>query len=98
MLLGSVNPLALDVVAGEIIGLKREQNPVLMAAASRGLAPTRLEEVSVIGGDMAELRVADYKFPVTIYEGIGMGKLPWWQKALVPFFKNGFSLTPNGSS
>ncbi len=94
LLLGSVNPLALDVVAGEIIGLRREQNPVLMAAASRGLAPTRLEEVSVIGADISELRIADYKFPMTIYEGIGMGKLPWWQKAAVPFFKNGFSLIP----
>lgn len=94
LLLASGNPLALDVVAGEIIGLRREQNPVLMAAASRGLAPNRLEEVSVIGADISELRIADYRFPMTIYEGIGMGRLPWWQRALVPFFKNGFSLTP----
>ena len=94
LLLGSVNPLALDVVAGEIIGLRREQNPVLIAAASRGITPTRLEEVSVIGADISKLRKDDYKFPVTIYEGLGMGKLPLWQRALVPFFKNGFSLTP----
>ena len=94
LLLGSANPLALDVVAGEIVGLKREQNPVLAAAASRGLTPTRLEEVSIIGAEISELRLSDYKFPSTIYEGMGMGKLPWWQRALVPFFKNGFSLTP----
>ena len=94
LLLGSINPLALDVVAGEIIGLRREQNPVLVAAASRGQGPTHLEEVSVVGADISELRVADYKFPMTIYEGTGMGILPWWQRALVPFFKNGFSLTP----
>ena len=94
LLLGSVNPLALDVVAGEIIGLRREQNPVLMAAASRGLTPTRLEEVLIIGADISDLRVADYKFPMTIYEGLGMGKLHWWQRALAPFFKNGFSLAP----
>ena len=94
LLLASLSPLALDVVAGEIIGLRREQNPVLLAAAKRGLAPTRLEEVSVIGADISELRVANYKFPATIYEGAGMGKLPWWQRALVPLFKNGMSLTP----
>ncbi|MGD0661547.1 MAG: DUF362 domain-containing protein [Syntrophorhabdales bacterium] len=94
LLLASVNPLALDVVAGEIIGLRREQNPVLLAAAKRGLAPTRLEEVSIIGADISELKITDYKFPVTIYGGTGMGKLPWWQKALAPIFKSGMSLTP----
>ena len=94
LLLGSASPLALDVVAGEIIGLAREQNPVLLAAANRGLTPTRIEEVSVIGADISELKIKGYKFPATIYEGLGMGKLPWWQKALVPIFKNGMSLTP----
>jgi ferredoxin len=67
---------------------------VLAAAASRGHGPTRLEEVSLIGADISELRIADYRFPMTIYEGTGMGMLPWWQRALVPFFKNGFSLAP----
>ena len=94
LLLGSLSPLALDVVAGEIIGLEREQNPVLLAAAKRGLTPTRLEEVSVIGADISELKITGYKFPATIYEGLGMGKLPWWQRAMVPLFKNGMSLTP----
>jgi ferredoxin len=94
LLLASVNPLALDVVAGEIIGLRREQNPVLLAAAKRGLAPTRLEEVSVIGADISELKITDFKFPVTIYGGTGMGKLPLWQRALAPIFKSGMSLTP----
>ena len=60
LLLGATNPLALDVVAAEIIGLKREQNPLLAAAASRGLTPTRLEEVTIIGADISELRVSDY--------------------------------------
>jgi len=32
LLLASKNPLALDIVAGEIIGLNRENNPVLIAA------------------------------------------------------------------
>ena len=64
------------------------------AAASRGHGPTRLEEVSLIGADIPELRIADYRFPMTIYEGTGMGMLPWWQRALVPFFQERLLFDP----
>lgn len=94
LLLGARNPLALDVVAGEIMGLPRERNPVLIAAEKRGLAPTRLEEVTVVGADLATLRIQDYRFPATIFEGTGLGKLTWWQRPLVPIFKQGMSLRP----
>ena len=94
LLLGSRNPLALDVAAAEIIGLRREYNPVLTAAEKRGLAPTRLEEVQLVGAKIPEIRISDYKFPSTIFEGMGLGPLPWWQKLLQPLFRNGMSRAP----
>ncbi len=94
LLLGSKNQLALDVVAGEIIGLRREQNPLLIAAAKRGLAPTSIEEIQIIGADLSKIRIPDYKFPATV-EGHGMGKLSWWQRPLEPLMKSGLSQAPH---
>jgi uncharacterized protein (DUF362 family)/Pyruvate/2-oxoacid:ferredoxin oxidoreductase delta subunit len=90
LLLAARNPLALDVVAGEIIGLKRAQNPVLLEAANRDLYPTRLEEVELIGADISEVSVPDYKLPATVTEGTGLGRFQW----LSPLFKSGTSLKP----
>ena len=98
LLLGSTSPLALDVVAGEIIGLPREKNPILLEAEKRGLSPCRLGEVALVGGDLDALRIPDYKFPPTIYTGTGMaGHLTWWQKLMAPLFKDGLTLKPHVS-
>jgi ferredoxin len=90
LLIAARSPLALDVVASEIIGLKRVQNPVLIEAENRGLYPTRLEEVELIGADIAALRIPDYKFPATVTEGAGLGALNW----LNPWIKSGTTLKP----
>jgi uncharacterized protein (DUF362 family)/NAD-dependent dihydropyrimidine dehydrogenase PreA subunit len=90
LLIAASSPLALDVVAGEIIGLKRAQNPVLLEAENRGLYPTRLEEVEPIGADISEVRIPDYKLPATVTEGTGLGRFQW----LSPLLKSGTSLKP----
>ena len=95
LLLASESPLALDVVASEIIGLKRHNNPVLIEAEKRNIHPNRMDEVEVIGPGIAELRISDYKFPATMFEGMGLGPLPWWQRAMTPFFKDGMSAKPH---
>jgi len=94
LLMAARSPLALDVVAGEIMGLKRENNPVLMEAEKRGLYPSSLKDVQVIGANISDVRIPDYKFPPTIFEGTGIGRVPWWQKALMPLVKTGMSLKP----
>jgi uncharacterized protein (DUF362 family)/ferredoxin len=94
LLLGATNPLALDSIAAEIIGLRREQNPIVLAAERRGLTPTRLEDIKLIGAALSEIRIQDFKFPSTIFEGVGFGKLPWHQKLMLPFFKTGCARTP----
>ena len=94
LLMAARSPLALDVVAGEIIGLKRENNPILMEAEKRGLFPHCIQEVEVIGGDITDLRIPDYKLPASIFDGTGLGALSWWQKALIPLIKTGMTLKP----
>ncbi len=95
LLLAAKSPLALDVVASEIIGLSRENNPVLIEAEKRDLYPNRLEHIDVVGADIADLRIPDYQVPATVSGGVGFAGLPWWQrKLLVPLFKEGMTLKP----
>lgn len=93
LLLASENPLALDVVASEIIGLPRGKNPVLTEAERRGLQPVRLEEVEVVGMDARDLRIPSFELPVT-HGGLGLKNVSWWHRALSPLFKGGLTVRP----
>jgi len=66
LLLASTSDLAIDVVAGEIMGLPYEHNPVLMAAKRRDVLPYKIEDVNVIGEDLSSIKISDYKFPSTV--------------------------------
>ena len=66
LLLLADNPLALDVIAGEIMGLPRARNALLLAAEARGLSPTRWEDVQLVGARLEELRIPDYQFPTNV--------------------------------
>jgi len=95
LFLAAENALALDVVAGEILGLPRENNPFLMQAEKRGIRPNRIDQVELVGADMAELKIPDFKFPPTITEGTGfVNHLTWWQKPLQPIFKDSLTRKP----
>ena len=94
LLLGATNPLALDVVAGEIIGLARDQNPILIEAEKRAEGPTHIEDVELIGADIDELRCPDYALPTTLASGVGLENVSWWQRALFPLFRAGLTLRP----
>ncbi|PKN51797.1 MAG: 4Fe-4S ferredoxin [Deltaproteobacteria bacterium HGW-Deltaproteobacteria-13] len=83
-LLAAANPLALDVVAAEMMGLSREYNPLLMAAQQRGMQPNRIEDVQLIGADIARMRVPDFKLPSTLTREDHSGLLA----LLLPLFKN----------
>lgn len=76
LLLASADPLALDVVAGEVMGIPREHNPELMEAERRGVAPTRMEEIDLFGLDKSQLRVSGFKLPRTLLAGPGFGRMP----------------------
>jgi len=66
LLLASTSDLALDVVAGEIMGLPNNNNPVLMAAKRRDASPYKIEDVNVIGEELSSLKISNYKFPSTV--------------------------------
>ncbi len=95
LLLAAANPLALDVVAGEIMGLPRDNNPILPAAEKRGLSPTRPEEIELIGMDLRKLRIPDFKLPATFSQGSGLALLPSWiTKPIEALCRTGTSLKP----
>lgn len=89
MLLASTSPLALDVVAGEIMGLPKDNNPVIAEAEKRGLTPIELDQLELIGADPADLRIADFKLPSTV-----SGLHDRIFGILYPIFRNGFSVFP----
>ena len=92
LLLAATNPLALDMVASEIIGLPRENNPLLIEAGKRDLHPNHFNEVELVGADIAELRIPDFALPSTFLSGTGISL--WWQKALAAMFGSALSVTP----
>jgi len=94
LLLGAENPLALDVVAGEIMNLDRTKNPIIVEAERRALKPNRLEEIEIIGADLASVKVPDFKQPQTSARRFGLDPAPWYQRMIEPMFKNAFTVRP----
>jgi uncharacterized protein (DUF362 family)/NAD-dependent dihydropyrimidine dehydrogenase PreA subunit len=94
LLLGSENPLALDVVATEIMGLDRLKNPVLLEAERRSLHPYRLEDVEIIGENLADIKVPDFKPPQISAGKFGYDRMPWYLRLIEPMFKSAFTARP----
>ncbi|MGD2098488.1 MAG: DUF362 domain-containing protein [Desulfobacterales bacterium] len=94
LLLGSDNPLALDVVAGEIMNLDPAQNPIIVEAERRELSPTRIADIDIIGADLNDVRVPDFKQPQTSARRFGLDPAPWYQRMIEPMFKNAFAVRP----
>lgn len=59
--LSAKNPFAIDVVAAELINIKVSDFPLLKNAAVRGFSPESIDNIQIIGEDITELKVTDYK-------------------------------------
>ena len=94
LLLGAENPLALDVAAGEIMGLDFEDNPLLVEAEKQGRTPTRLEEIDLVGIDPAALRIPDFQLPATHAPDARLRSASWLQQLVSPLFKDALTLEP----
>lgn len=92
LLLASANPLALDVIASEIMGLNRRDNPILLEAEKLGMTPNRLEDVELIGLDKIDLRITGFKLPSTIMRKSGSSRL---LAKLSPAIKSSLTLRPH---
>jgi uncharacterized protein (DUF362 family)/Pyruvate/2-oxoacid:ferredoxin oxidoreductase delta subunit len=90
VLLASHNTLAVDVVAGEIMGLARKHNPILAVAEKRGLAPCRIEDVELEGVSLDDIRATGFMLPDTFMGGTGFGRMSW----ALPLFRSGFTVSP----
>jgi uncharacterized protein (DUF362 family)/NAD-dependent dihydropyrimidine dehydrogenase PreA subunit len=94
LLIASENPLALDVVAGEIMGIDRQKNSILMEAEKRGLQPCYVDDIEIIGADLSRVKVPDFKPPQVAPGNFGLDPMPWHQQLLQPFFKNAYTVRP----
>lgn len=94
LLIGAENPLALDVVASEIMGIRRTKNPIIMEAERRGLKPNRLEEIEIIGTNLDEAKVPDFKQPQITAARLGLDPMPWYLRITEPLHKNAFTVRP----
>ena len=94
LLIGSTSPLALDVVAGDIMGIDRKQNSIIVEAEQRDLKPNRLEEIEVIGVELDEVKVPDFKRPVVGPGNFGLDPMPWHQQLLQPYLKSAYTVRP----
>lgn len=63
LILASSDSVALDAVACHIIGLNPERVSTLQQAAGRNLGQACLAKIQVVGTDIAELPVRDFKLP-----------------------------------
>lgn len=72
-ILAAANPLALDVVAGEMMGLPQKNNPVLTEAERRGLKPIYPDDIDLVGAEFKDLRIPGFMLPKTIAKGSGFG-------------------------
>ncbi|MDP3046069.1 MAG: DUF362 domain-containing protein, partial [Chloroflexota bacterium] len=59
----SADSVALDVVCAHLVGLSAKDIPLLAAAVQRGLSTGRLDDISVLGEPVEQLRVPDFKAP-----------------------------------
>ncbi|MCP4706628.1 MAG: hypothetical protein GY865_18670, partial [candidate division Zixibacteria bacterium] len=61
MLITSADPVAVDAVASEIIGLKPDKVPVTKAASDAGLGIGYIEAIKVVGKSLESAKVSDFK-------------------------------------
>ena len=94
-ILASTNPLALDVVVSEMMGLQKRDNPVLQEAEHRNMHPHRIEDIQLHGVELSELIIPDFKLPQTIATGTGFGLIPYpFRMLLEKVAKHGAALVP----
>jgi len=90
LLLASTNPLALDFVVSNMMGIPIDKNPLLVEAKKRNLHPSGIEEIEVIGVPLAEVCIPDFKLPASFTKENRrvLGSF------LKPFVKNSFTVDP----
>ena len=63
VLLAGQDPVALDAVATNLVGLTPRRIDTTRIAADRGMGEARLDRVQLVGGTLDELRIPDFRLP-----------------------------------
>ena len=82
------------MIASEIMGIDRTQNPIIVEAERRAIKPSRLEDIEIIGASITDVKVPDFKRSQVPPGSLGLGPMPWYQQILEPMFKNAFTVRP----
>jgi uncharacterized Fe-S center protein len=61
LLLASSDPVAIDAVAAEIIGLEPNRVPTTRIASESGLGIGQIEAIHVVGKSLADVKITDFK-------------------------------------
>lgn len=62
-LLAGADPVAVDAVAGALVGAGLERLPVLRAAQAAGVGAVSLENIRIMGETVAELAIPNFRLP-----------------------------------
>jgi uncharacterized protein (DUF362 family)/ferredoxin len=90
LLIASIDPLSLDIVVSEIMGIPNEKNPLLVEAKNRNLHPSGIEEVEVIGVPLSQLYIPGFKLPGSFTKE----NTSILMSFLKPFVKKSFTVDP----
>ncbi len=63
LIIAGTNPFELDVAAADIIGLQPKQVPTIRKSIERGLCSGHVEDLQIVGENIAQVAVKDFKKP-----------------------------------
>lgn len=66
-LLASENALALDLIAATLMGVNAENSPTIKAGIEANLGPGGIEDIELVGMDLAQLKPSSFILPPTSY-------------------------------
>lgn len=88
LILAGKDAVAVDAVAGQLVGVSPQQQPVLRAAAAAGAGETSLERIPVLGERIADCAVRPFRLPPPTHLE---WRLPEWARRSL---KNAFTSRP----
>lgn len=81
--LASSSPFALDMAAAKIIHVGPESVPTLKNSIQRGLCPSSLSEITLVGDPIGQFIITDFKAPQVTNINPYKGKIPRFMEAFV---------------
>lgn len=87
-ILASGDGVALDIVAGKIVGVPPEKLPTIKAAAAAGIGTTSIDHIRVLGEALEDMAVSQYRLPLQTHLE---WQLPEWARKSL---KNAFTVKP----